>query len=79
MKKTAFILSVILILLVAVMALIALFSEIEGDGRGHKYPAPGCLLHIGGSGTSRLVSRCSNTERIVLRANCSIDRDHPDG
>lgn len=35
MKKTAFILSVILILLVAVMALIALFSEIEGDNVRH--------------------------------------------
>lgn len=57
MKKTAFILSVILILLVAVMALIALFSEIEGDNVRHGIMGAGIS-------TLPLVAYCISVVRV---------------
>lgn len=57
MKKTAFILSVILILLVAVMALIALFSEIEGDNVHHGIMGAGIS-------TLPLVAYCISVVRV---------------
>lgn len=57
MKKTAFILSVILILLVAVMALIALFSEIEGDNVRHGIIGAGIS-------TLPLVAYCISVVRV---------------